>query len=132
MSSAQDASDGMRLLEAPSPLVLVVVVVPSWWWRQRRKPSIALRTILARLIPPGTLARLALPANLPRLVTPPLVMVAAVPASSTSVASATVALIVALRASTDMPFSHDPELLAFVGVVAVHIAEGAERSAALG
>ena len=33
LSSAQDVGDSTRLLEAPSPLVLVVVVIPSWWWR---------------------------------------------------------------------------------------------------
>ena len=30
LSSAQDAGDSTRLLEAPSPLVLMVVVIPSW------------------------------------------------------------------------------------------------------
>ena len=30
LSATQDASDGARLLEAPSPLVLMMVVIPSW------------------------------------------------------------------------------------------------------
>ena len=32
LSATQDVGDGARLLEAPSPLVLLVVIVPSWWW----------------------------------------------------------------------------------------------------
>ena len=50
LSATQDAGNGTRLLEAPSPLVLVVVVIPSWWWWQRRKASVALRTVLTRLV----------------------------------------------------------------------------------
>ena len=33
LSATQDAGDDARLLEAPSPLVLVVVFIPSWRWR---------------------------------------------------------------------------------------------------
>ena len=33
LCSAQDASDSTRLLEAPSPLILVMVFIPPWlWW----------------------------------------------------------------------------------------------------
>ena len=67
-STTQDASDGARLLEAPSPLVLMMVIIPSWRWRQRRKACIAVWAILTRLISPGALARLALPTVLTRLV----------------------------------------------------------------
>ena len=132
MCSAQDTSDGTRLLEAPSPLVLMAFVVPSLWWRQRRKPSIALRTVLVRLIPPGTLARLILPAVLTRPVAPLLAGAAIVPASSTSSSSSAVAPVVALGASTEASISNGPELLTVIGVVAVHVVEGAEWSAALG
>ena len=69
LSSAQDAGDCTRLLEAPSPLILMVIVVPSWW-RQRGKTGVALGAILTRLVPPGALARLVLPAVLARPVTP--------------------------------------------------------------
>ena len=46
---AQDAVDGTRLLEAPSPLVLVVIVVPPWWWWQRRETGVALRVEISGL-----------------------------------------------------------------------------------
>ena len=76
--------------------------------------------ILARLIPPTSLARLVLPAVLARTVTPPLAR------------ASVVAPIGALGASTDTPFSHSPELLAFVCVVGVEVVVGAEWSSALG
>ena len=132
MSSAQDAGDSTRLLEAPGPLVLMVVVVPSWRWRQRRETGIALGAILARLISPSPLARLVLPAILARSVTPLLARASAVPSSSTSCSASAVAPIVALGAPTDTAFSHGPKLLAFVGVVGMQVVEGAEWSAALG
>ena len=87
----------MRLLEAPSPPVLMVVVVPSWWWQQQRKASIALRMVLARLIPPGALARLVLRAVLARPVAPLLVWATVVPASSATSSSSAVAPFVAPR-----------------------------------
>ena len=122
----------MSLLEAPSPLVLVMVVVPSWWWRQRRKTGVVLRAILTRLIPPGALARLILPAVLTRPVTPLLAWATVVPASSAVSSSSAVAPVVALGASPEASVSNGPELLTVVGVVAVHVVEGAEWSAALG
>ena len=132
MSPAQDAGDTTRLLEAPSPLVLMVVVVPSWWWRQRRKPSIALRMDLTRLIPPGTLARLILPAVLTRLVAPLLAGAAVIPAYPTSTSSATVASIVVLGETTKAPIADGLVLLTVIGVVVVHAVEDAEWAAALG
>jgi hypothetical protein len=122
----------VRLLEAPSPLILVVVVVPSWWRWQRREAGIALRTVLTRLISPGALARLALPAVLTRLVMPLLARPTVVPASSASASSTAVALIVALGASTEAPVTDGPELVAVIGVVAVYVVEDAEWTAALG
>ena len=68
MSSAQDAGDCAWLLEAPSPLVLMTVFISPWMRRQRREACIPLREILARLIPPASLARRVLPAVLTRLV----------------------------------------------------------------
>ena len=50
LGTAQDASDSTRILEAPSPLVLMMVVIPSWQRQQRRKACVALRAVLARLI----------------------------------------------------------------------------------
>jgi hypothetical protein len=132
LSAAQDAGDGTRLLEAPSPLVLVVVVIPSWWWWQRRKASVALRTVLTRLVPLGALARLALPAILTGLVMPVLAGVAVVPASNTSTSSAVIATVIALRAAAKALVPDGPELLAVVGVVAMHVVEDADRTAALG
>ena len=85
-----------------------------------------------RLLPPGTLARLALPAVLPRLVAPLLVMAAAILASSTSATSTTIASIVELGASTEAPVTEGPELLAVVGVVTVNVVEDAEWPVALG
>ena len=122
----------MRLLEAPSPLVLMVVVIPSWWWWQRRKTGVALRTILMRLVPPGALARLILPAVLTRPVAPLLARAMVIPASATTSSSLTIAPVVALGASTEAPFSNGSELLTVAGVVVVQVVEGAERSAALG
>ena len=111
---------------------MVMVVIPSWRWRQRRKACVALRAVLARLIPPGSLARLVLPAILTRSFTPLLVRASVVLSSSASASSLVVAPIVALGASTEASFSNDPELLAFVGVVDVEVVVGAEWSAALG
>ena len=132
LSATQDAGDGARLLEAPRPLVLMVVVIPSWQWQQRREADIALRTVLTRLVPPGTLTRLVLPVVLTRPVAPLLAGAALVPASSTSASSTVVASVVALGASTEAPIADGPELLAVIGVVAVHVVEDAERAAALG
>ena len=99
LSTALDASDRTRLLEAPSPLVLVVVVVPSWW-RQRGKNGVALGAILMRRVPPGALARLVLPAVLTRPVAPLLARATVVPASASASSSVAVAPVVALRVST--------------------------------
>ena len=132
LSSAQDAGDSTRLLEAPSPLVLMVVVVPSWRWRSWREASIALRTILTRLVPLGALARLVLPAVLTRPVTPLLARATVVPASATTSSSSPVAPVVALGSSTEASFSNGSELLTVAGVVGIQVVEGAERSAALG
>ena len=92
LSSAQDAGDSPRLLEAPSPLVLMVVVVPSWWWRQRRKTGVALRAILTRLVSPGALTRMILPAVLTRPVAPLLARATVVPAPTATSSSSAVAL----------------------------------------
>ena len=110
----------------------MVVVVPSWWWWQWRKTNIALRAVLTRLIPPGALTRLVLPAVLARPVAPLLAGAAVVPTSSTSSTSSAVAPVIALGASTEASISNGPELLTIVGVVAVYVVEGAERTAALG
>ena len=131
MSSAQDAGDSTRLLEAPSPLVLVVVVVPSWW-RQRGKTGVTLCAILTRRVPPGALARLVLPALLMRPVAPLLARATVVPASASTSSSAAVAPVVALGASTEASFSNGSELLTVAGLVGVQVMEGAERLAALG
>ena len=125
LSSAQDAGDSTRFLEAPSPLVLMVVVVPSWWWQQRRKTSVALRVVLVRLIPPGALTRLVLPGVLVRPVAPLLAGAAIVPASSTSSSSSAVAPVVALGVSTEASISNGSELLSVIGVVAVYVVESA-------
>ena len=111
MCAAQDASDCARLLEAPSPLILVVVVDPSWW-RQRGKTGVALGAILTRLV---------LPAILSRSVMPPLARATVFPSSATSSSSSSIAPIVALGASADTFISHSPELLAFIGVVGVEV-----------
>ena len=120
--SSQDAGDSARLLEAPNPLVLMVVVIPSWWWRQRGKTGVALRTILTRLVPPGALARMILPAVLTRPVAPLLARATVVPAS----ASTPVAPVTALGALTEASFSYGSELLIVAGVVGVQVMEGAE------
>ena len=85
----------MRFLEAPCPLVLMVFVTP-WRWRQRREPGVALRTIRTRLVPPGALARLILPAVLTRPVTPLLARATVVLASSTTSSSSAGAPVVPL------------------------------------
>ena len=119
MSSAQDVGDRARLLEAPSPLVLMMVLVSPWLRRQWREACVSLRAILARLIPPVSLARLILPAILARSVAPPLARAAVFPASCVPSSFSAKATIVAVGASTDPTFSHGSELLAFVGVVGV-------------
>ena len=85
-----------------------------------------------RLIPLGAHARLALPAALMRLTTLVLAGVAVVPASSSSASSTAVASVFALGAMTKAPVVDGPELLAVIGAVVVHIAEGAEPATALG
>ena len=85
-----------------------------------------------RLISPGALVRLALPAILTRLLTPLLAGAAVVPASSTSSSSSAVASVVALGASTEAPITDGPELLTVAGVVALYVVEGAKRAVALG
>ena len=120
LGAAQHAGDCMRLLEAPSPLVLMVVVVPSWW-RQWGKTSIALGAILTRLVPPGPLARMVLPAVLTRPVAPLLARAKVVPASASTSFSAVVAPVVALGASTIASFSYGSELLTVAGVVGVQV-----------
>ena len=132
MCATQDACDGTRLLEAPSPLALVMVVVPPWRWRQWREPGVALRAVLTRLVSPGALARLVLPAVLTRLVAPLLAGAAVVPASSTSSSSSAIAPVIALGASTEASITDGPKLLTVVGVVDVHIVKDAERPVALG
>ena len=89
MSPTQDAGDRARLLEAPSPLVLMAVLVSPWQQRQWREACVALRAILARLIPLVSLARRVLPAILARLITPPLAQAAVFPASRVPSSSAT-------------------------------------------
>ena len=54
------------------------------------------------------------------------------PVSSTSATSVTVALIIALEASTEAPVAEGPKLLAVVGAVVVHVVEGAERAVGFG
>jgi len=85
-----------------------------------------------RLLSPGALARLALPAVLTRLVVPLLTAVTSILASSTSAASTTVAPIVALGASTNAPVAESPDLLVVASVVVVDVMEGAEWPLALG
>ena len=85
-----------------------------------------------RLVPPGALARQVLLAILARLVTPLLAGDAVVPASSTSASSMVIASVVALGASTEAPVVDGPELLTVIGVVVVHVVEGAERAVGLG
>ena len=94
LSSAQDAGDRSRLLDAPSLLVLVAVLVSPWLRRQRWEACVALRAILARLIPPASLARWDLPAILTRLVAPPLAramvfLAPCVPSSSSAISPVT-------------------------------------------
>ena len=132
LGSAQDAGDSVRFLEAPSPLVLMVVVVPSWRWRQRGKTGVALRTILTRLVPPGTFVRMILPAVLTSPVAPLLARAMVVPASASMSSSTAVAPVAAVGASTETSFANGSELLTVTGVVGVQVVEGAERPAVLG
>ena len=85
-----------------------------------------------RLVPPGVIARLTLPAVLTGLITPFLAGVTVVPAASTTASFTTVAAVILLRAATKVPFSDGPKLLAVDGVVAVDVVEDAKRAAALG
>src|SRR4051812_44179272 len=121
LSSAQDAGDCTRLLEAPSPLVLVAVFIPSWLRRQRRQAWVAMRAILTRLVPPVPLARRVTPAVLARLVTPALTWAPIFPASRVPSSSSAVAPVSTVRASADSSFSHGAEFLAFIGVVGVEV-----------
>ena len=121
MSPAQDAGDRARLLEAPSPFVLVAVLVSPWLQRQRREACVALRAILARLIPPVSLARRVLPAILARLIAPPLARAMVFPASCVPSSSSTVVPVTAVGATADPSFSHGSEVLTFVGVVGVEV-----------
>src|SRR3954469_20274706 len=121
LSSAQDAGYGARLLEAPSPLVLVAVFIPSWLRRQRRQAWVAMRAILTRLVPPVPLVRRVAPAGLARLVTPALTWVRIFPASRVPSSSSAVAPVSTVRASADSSFSHGAEFLAFIGVMGVEV-----------
>ena len=125
MSPAQDAGDRARLPEAPIPLVLVAVLVSPWLQRQRREACVALRAILARLIPPVSLARRVLLAILTRSIAPPLVRAAVFPTSCVPSSSSAVAPVVALGASTEASFLYGSELLTVASVVGVQIVEGA-------
>ena len=120
------------VLGSAQPLILMVVVVPSWWWRQWGKTGVALRAILTRLVPPGALVRMILPAVLTRPVAPLLARATVVLASATTSSSSAIAPVVALGASTEASISNGPELLTVVGVVAVHVMKGAEWTVALG
>ena len=131
LSTAQDGGDSTRLLEAPSPLVLMVVVIPPWWWWQWREAGVSLRMVLTRLVPPGALTRLVLPAVLVRPVAPLLAGAAVVPASSTS-SSSVVASVITLGTSAEAPIADGSDLLTVVGVVVVHFVEGAEWAVGLG
>ena len=124
-------ANGSRLLEAPSPLVLILIVIPSWWC-QRGKTGVALGAILTRLIPPGPLTRMVLPAVLMGPVAPLLAWATVVPASASMSSSSAVAPVAALGASTETSLANGPELLTVTGVVGVQVVEGAERSAVLG
>ena len=121
LSSAQDAGDSARLLEAPSPLIFMVVVIPSWRRWQRRKACVTLGAILARLIPPVSLARRVLPAILARSITPPWARAAVFPESCIPSSSSTIAPVTAVGATVDPSFSHGSELLTLVGVVGVEV-----------
>ena len=132
MRPSQDAGDSTRLLEAPSPLVLMVVVVPSWRWQQRGKTDVALRTVLARLVSPGALARMILPVVLTRPVAPLLAWATVVPAPATTSPPSAVAPVAALGASTEASFTNGSELLTVAGIMVIQVVKGAERSAALG
>src|SRR3954468_24874180 len=87
LSPAQDAGGRARLLEAPSPLVLMAVLVSPWLRRQRREACVALRAILARLIPPVSLAR---------SIAPPLARATVFPASCVPSSSSVVAPVTAV------------------------------------
>ena len=129
LSSTQDAGNRAWLLEAPSLIVLAVVVVPSWRWRQWGQASVALGMVLTRLVTPGAVARWALPAVLARLIVPALAGVMVVPAASTTASSTAVAMVFALGPAANAPVADRPELLAFVGIVAVDVMEDAVRVA---
>ena len=131
LGAAQDAGDRTRLLEAPSPLVLVVIVVPPWW-RQRGKTGVALGAIFTRRVPPGTLAWLVLPAVLTRPVAPLLARATVIPASASTSSSSAVAPVAALGAPAKASLASGSEFLTVAGVVGVQVVEGAEWSAALG
>ena len=49
-----------------------------------------------------------------------------VPASSTSASSTDVASVIVLGESTEAPIAGGPELLTVIGIVVVHVVEGAE------
>ena len=119
LCSAQDAGDSTRFLEGPSPLVLMGFVILSWRWRQRRESGISLRTILTRLIPPGTLAKLILRTVLTRPVVPLLAWATVVPASAAMSSSSAVAPVAAVGASTEASFANGSKLLTVTGVVGV-------------
>ena len=121
MCPTQDAGDRARLLEAPSPLVLVAVLISPWLWWQRREACVALRAILARPTPPVSLARRVLPAILVRLIAPPLARAMVFPTSCVPSSSWTVAPVTAVRATADPSFSYGSELLTFVGVLGVEV-----------
>ena len=121
MSPAQDAGDRARLLEAPSPLVLMADLISPWLRRLRWEACVALRAILARLIPLVSLARRVLPAILARLIAPPLARATVFPASCVPSSSSTVAPVTVVGAMVGPSFSHDSELLTIVGVVGVEV-----------
>ena len=98
-----------------------MVLVSPWLRWQWREAYVSLWTILARLIPPVSLARLILPAILARSAAPPLARAAVFPASCVPSSSSTVAPVTAVGATADPSFSHGSELLTFVGVVGVEV-----------
>src|SRR3954470_18199734 len=99
----------------------MAVLVSPCLRRQRREACVALRAILARLIPPVSLARRVLLVILARSIAPPLAWAAVFPASCVSSSSLTVAPVTALGTTADPSFSHGSELLTFVGVVGVEV-----------
>src|SRR4051812_40868406 len=99
---------------------MAVLVSPSLQ-RQWREACVALRVILARLIPPVSLARRVLPAILAMSIVQPLARVAVFPASCVPSSSSTVAPVTAVGTTADPSFSHGSKLLTFVGVVGVEV-----------